>query len=377
MTIRLTDAEAVLFRTGPNNITILFEASGPFETAKALQGLHQIVSNAERFRRPIHSKLKPTFGGEVALEWAHHVNLINAPELTGNQMMNIARRLALPPAAPPWRALIVNPEGGQWSGVVLHFDHAIADGTQISRHIIRHARLVNDKPSPTVDFSYLPLEYLEGDTDPLLVPPPSALVRIEFRSLSKRFPDASGHSDALLRQAHQFLGYASEFTGLHHARRHHAMVARIEALRVDKGCLGNHARMERVDLSLGTHQTDGLFTRQNKPFIERARLAVAKAIPAKLLRSLVNAEFSKPGVVMTVVPGARKPLTLFGFDVSAVHPAAPVLGRPPLAVTAVRWGDGFDVCITGHGTTGQSVAGLSLQAARFFESNAEISCVQE
>ena len=36
--------------------------------------------------------------------------------------------------------MLVNPDGGGWSCVVLHCDHAIADATLIAHHFVRNGR---------------------------------------------------------------------------------------------------------------------------------------------------------------------------------------------------------------------------------------------
>ena len=99
-------------------------------------------------------------------------------------------------------------------------------------------------------------------------------------------------------------------------------------------------------------------------------MGLSRLVPAALLRRIVEAEFSRPGIVLTVVPVARRLPPVFGLDLRAIHPAAPVMGRPPLAITAVRSGDGFDVCVTAHGPRGEDIPGLSKRVASAMETAA-------
>lgn len=92
-------------------------------------------------------------------------------------------------------------------------------------------------------------------------------------------------------------------------------------------------------------------------------MGAARFVPAPLLRRLVQAEFSRPAIVLTIVPVARRLPPLFGMPLQAIHPAAPALGRPMLALTATRTGDGFDLCVTAHGPGGATVPGLSQRVA--------------
>jgi hypothetical protein len=366
VSLLLTPAEAVLYRTGPNCITILLAARGGFDAGRALAGLHRMVEDAERFHRVIRRRVLPVFDLRVELDWPAHVAVLHEPSLADPPpLMDAMRRLALPPDRPLWRAVLVNPGGEGWCGLALHFDHAIADGTRISRHILTRARPAPEETRPTGDLPRLNLADLRAEADPRLGPAPSALVRLTFDGLRRAVPDATGHADALLRLAHRMLGTDPAFAGLPAARRDRAAVARIEALRAGDGTLGNRAVMTRVDLSApGTAPpARALFDPRGTPWAERTRMALARVVPAALLRPIVQAEFSRPGVVLTVVPVARRLPPLFGLDLTAIHPAAPALGRPPLAVTAVRNGDGFDACVTAHGPDGAPVEGLSTRVA--------------
>ncbi len=361
--MRLTGAEAILYRTGPNNITILFEASGAFEPGLVLRGLHQMVDGAERFHKTIGGTYAPAFGARQLVDWPSHVSVLNAPGLSAVTMMNLARRLALPAARPLWRAVIANPDGGGWSGLVLQFDHAIADGTRISRHITTRARPVVGQALPIDGLPVVSLEGLQSQKDARLTPANSGLVRLEFEGLARRVPNASGYADALLRLAREMLDTEPAFTAVTQNRRDHATMAQIVALRSADGALGNKAQMRPVNLSDASEKAKALFEKARAPWIEGARIAVARALPKGILRPVVQSEFSRPGIVMTVVPVARRLPPLFGLDLVAIHPAAPTLGRPPLAVTAVRTGDGFDVCVTAHGPKGENVPGLSQRVA--------------
>jgi hypothetical protein len=363
MTMRLTGAEAVLYRTGPNNITILFEASGPFDPGLVLRGLHQMVEGAERFHRAIEGTRAPAFGQRQPLEWPRHVSVLNAPGLSAITMMNLARRLALPAGRPRWRAVIANPEGGGWSGLVLQFDHAIADGTRIARHITTRARPEIGQGLPVGGLPCVSLEGLQSQKDARLTPANSGLVRLEFNDLARHIPNASGHADALLRLARERLDADPAFAGVAPTRRNHATMAQIVALRTADGALGNQAKMRPVNLSDASERSKALFDKARAPWMESARIAIARALPTAILRPTVQSEFSRPGIVLTVVPVARRLPPLFGLDLVAIHPAAPTLGRPPLAVTAVRTGDGFDVCVTAHGPKGENVPGLSQRVA--------------
>ncbi len=363
MSLLLTPAEAALYRTGPNNISILFEAKGGFDPERALFGLHQMVEGTERFHRIPRGRISPVFGARVPLHWADHVAVLEAPDLAAAQMMALTRRLALPMDRPLWRAVLVNPDGAGWSGLALHFDHAIADGTRISRHIVKQARPAPDQKIPLSDIGRYTLEHLQSQTDLRLTPAEPALLRLDFEALSRAIPDAASHSDALLRLAHRTLLEEPAFDGLPSSRRDNAQVARIEALRSASGVLGNRARMVSVDLSAPSLASTALFERTRTPMIDTARMAVARFIPAALLRPIVQREFSQPGIVLTVVPVGRRLPPLFGLDLRAIHPAAPVLGRPPLAVTAVRTGQGFDICLTAHGIDGQAIPDLSQRVA--------------
>lgn len=357
---RLTAAEAVLLRTGPNCITILFEATESFDSGRALLGLHRMATGAERFQRPLAAR---RFGPVAAINWPRHVAVVEAPGIPANAVMDAMRRLHLPPGRPMWQAALINPEGGGWSGLALHFDHAIADGTRISRHITSRT-VLGDAPGLRTDA--LPRQSfadLVARADPRLAPAGSALVRLDFAGLARAIPEAAGHSDALLRLGRRMLDSDPAFAGVAMRRRDHAAVARIEALRSADGVLGNRARMDHLDLSAAAHGARGLFEGGRAAGLERVRMALSRLVPAPVLKRIVEAEFSRPGIVLTVVPVARKLPALFGLELAAIHPAAPVLGRPPLAITAVRTGDGFDACITAHGPTGDAVPGLSQRVA--------------
>ncbi|MEX3015028.1 hypothetical protein [Gymnodinialimonas hymeniacidonis] len=363
MSLLLTPAEAALYRTGPNNISILFEAKGGFDPARALFGLHQMVEGTERFHRIPKGRLSPCFGARLPLHWPDHVAILDATDVTAAQMMALTRRLALPSDRPLWRAVLVNPDGAGWRGLALHFDHAIADGTRISRHIVKEARPGAEQKAPIVDLPRIKLAQLETDTDPRLTPADPALLRLSFADLSRAMPDAASHSDALLRLAHRILSEEPAFAGLPTTRRDHAQVARIEALRTAGGVLGNRAHMVTVDLSVSATASSALFERSRASWVEAARMNLARFVPAALLRPIVQKEFSQPGIVLTVVPVGRTLPPLFGLDLQAIHPAAPVLGRPPLAITAVRTGQGFDICITAHGPDGRAIPDLSQRVA--------------
>ncbi len=368
MSLILTPAEAVLFRTGPNCITILFEdaggTAGGFDPARAYLGLHQMVEGAERFHRVIRRGVTPVFDAKVELDWPHHVAILDDPTVTDPAaLMDAMRRLRLDPKRPLWRAVLVNPDGGGWSGLALQFDHAIADGTRISRHITTRALPERGEGVAVDGLQRISFAQLRRQGDPRLDPPPSALCRLSFDGLRPAVPEATGHADALLRLAHRILKEDPAFARLAERRRNRAAVARIEALRSTGGVLGNRATMEEVDLGGSSDAARALFDPRKTPLMERLRMGAARIIPAPLLRPIVQTEFSRPGIVLTVVPVARRLPPLFGLDLRAIHPAAPVLGQPPLAVTAVRTGDGFDTCITAHDPTGAARDTLSRRVA--------------
>ncbi len=364
MTLRLTPAETILYRTGPNNISILFEARDGFDPARALFGLNQMIEEAERFHRRPTGRIFPCFGGRQPIHWPDHVCVLNAPDLSAPHMMSQIRQLALPSDRPLWRAVLVNPDGGAgWSGLALHFDHAIADGTRISRHITTRALPKPDQRMPVDELPHVSLPQLKAQGDPRLIPALPGLARLSFEGLARAVPQANGHSDALLRLGHRMLSQDPAFADLDPKRRDHAEVARIEALRSKSGVLGNRARMETVDLSTSSTAGTALFESVQTPAVGHFRMAVARIIPAPLLRRIIQREFSAPGVVLTVVPVGRKLRPLFGIDLAAIHPAAPAMGRPPIGITAVRTGDGFDVSVSARNPTGEAIEGLSERVA--------------
>lgn len=359
---RLTRAEAILHRTGPNNITVLFETRSGFNAARAFRGVQMLADGAERFRTPLIAGLRSHFGTPAPVDWTQHVCVVEDPlAATSAIVMDTARILALPPDRPLWRAVLVNPDGAGWSGLVLHFDHAIADGTRISRHIVTNVRPAEDETTSTDGLPRMSFAQLQ--TDPRLAPAASGQCRLPFAALRAAVPEATSHSDALLRLGRRMLDAVPDLAPTPTRRKDHATVAKIQALQ-SGGLLGNHAMMEEVDLSQPSLMGQAaLFRPRRMPLIEALRMAAAGLIPASILRGIVQTEFSRPGIVLTIVPVSRKPPPLFGLALTAIHPAAPALGRPPLAITATRMGDGFDVCITAHGPNGDSVPTLSTRVA--------------
>lgn len=364
----LTPAEAILQRTGPNNITVLFEADGGFDPARALRGVEMVCAGAARFRARLRGGFRPAFLAPKDVDFSRHVSVLRDATLSAPALMDVARRLALPPGRPLWRAVLVNPDGHGWSGLVLHFDHAIADGTRISQHIVRRVQPGAGDTSPIGGLAQTSLSALKADADPRIKAAPTGLCRVPFDALRRVVRDAASHGDALLRLGRQILDEMPEFVDVPKRRKDIATVAKIEALRSADGQLGNHAQMEPVDLSGPAACAEGaLFRPRAAPLLERARMGAARFVPTPLLRRIVQAEFSRPAIVLTVVPVARKLPPLFGLPLRAVHPAAPALGRPLLALTATRTGDGFDLCITAHGPDGAAVPGLSQTAATAME----------
>ncbi|MBY4892431.1 hypothetical protein KUL25_06610 [Rhodobacteraceae bacterium N5(2021)] len=352
----LTPAEAILHRTGPNNITVLIEAEGPFDPARAFRGVQMLAERAERFRAPL---TRGAFAASCPVDWPQHVCLIEDACATAVQVMDIARRLALPPKRPLWRAALVNPDGPGWSGVVLHFDHAIADGTRIARHIVTHVRPAVDQTASVRSLPTLSMSELAALGDARLSPAPIGLCRLPFAALRKAVPGAISHGDALLRVARRALDTQPEFAAVPTRRKDRVSVAKIAALQ-SGGRLGNHALMEEIDLSKPSVKGEvALFRPRHTPLVETLRMGAARLAPSPLLRRIVQAEFSRPGIVQTIVPVSRRPLLIFGLSAGAIHPAAPALGRPLIALTATRYGDGFDVSVTAHAPDGAAVADLS------------------
>lgn len=363
----LTPAEAILRRTGPNNITVLFEARGGrggFDPARVFRGVQMLAEGAARFRAPLG---RDAFGAVAPVDWPRHVCLVEDASATAPGVMDLARRLAFPPDRPLWRAALVNPRGPGWSGLVLHFDHAIADGTRIARHIVATARPAPDQIAAVDALPVVSLATLGAERDPRLDPAPIGLCRMPFAALRGAVPGAASHGDALLRLARRVLEVLPETAGLPVRRKDHATVAKIRALQ-SGGDLGNHALMEEVDLSRPVDMGAAvLFRPRRPPLADTLRMGAARLVPSPLLRRIVRAEFSRPGIVQTVVPVTGRPLPLFGLPLVAIHPAAPALGRPLVALTAARFGDGFDVSVTAHGPGGAAVAGLSRRMAMAME----------
>ena len=361
----LSPAEAVLFRTGPNNITVLFEATGGFDPARALRGIQMLVQAAERFQSPVISGLRPRFGAAGPVDLASHVAVLNDPAAdTAQAMMNAARKLRFDSLRPLWRIVLVNPEGGGWSGVVLHFDHAIADGTRIARLLVTRIRPGVGEVTSIDGLPVITFADLRAQADPRLDPAPTGLCRLPFDGLSRAVPEATGHGDALARLGRRMLDQFDDFAGASARRKDHTAIARIEALRNPDGGLGNHAQMQHLDLSKPSVSGESaLFRPRRTPLVEQVRMGAARLVPALLLRRMVQAEFSLPGIVMTIVPVARKLPPIFGLPLNATHPAAPALGRPLLSITAARTGDGFDTSITAHGPDGTAIPGLSERVA--------------
>lgn len=357
----LTPAEAILHRTGPNNITVLFEASGSFDPARAFRGIQMLANGSDRFAALL---LRGGFCDAGPIQWDRHVCVLDDPDATAGGLMDLTRCLALPPDRPLWRALLVNPDGIGWSGLALHFDHAIADGTRMARHIVTHVQpSETDRASPN-GLPTVSLADLERGMDRRVSAAPTGLCRIPFAALRRTVPDAVSHGDALLRLGRQMLDTLPAFADVPVRRKDHATLARIEALN-SGGRLGNHATMVGVDLSRPSGAGDAMLFRPSRaPMVERLRMGAARLIPAPVLRRIVQAEFSRPGIVQTIVPLTRRPLPLFGLPLRAVYPAAPALGRPLLAISAIRFGDGFDASITAHGPDGAAVPDLSMGVAR-------------
>lgn len=356
----LTPAEAILRRTGPNNITVLFEADGGFDPARAFRGVQMLTEGAERFRARLDGG---AFGQARPVAWAQHVCIVEDAVATAPEVMDLARRLVLPADRPLWRAAVVNPRGTGWSGVVLHFDHAIADGTRIARHIVTNVRPSETETASVDVLPRMTLAELSAAVDPRLRPAPVGLCRVPFAALRASVPGAISHGDALLRLGRKTLEIQPEFTDVPTRRKNHATVAKIEALH-SGGRLGNHALMEAVDLSKPSVKGEtALFRARRTPWVEALRMGAARLVPSPLLRRIVQAEFSHPAIVQTIVPVSRKPVPLFGLPLNAIHPAAPALGRPLIALTATRLGDGFDVSITAHAPDGTAIAGLSGRVA--------------
>lgn len=360
MRTALSPAEAILHRTGPNTITVLFEAAGPFDPARAFRGVQMLANGSARFSARLH---RGALIAGAPINWADHVCVLNDPHATVAPLMDLSRCLHLSLGRPLWRAMIVNPDGPGWSGVALHFDHAIADGTRIARHLASNVKPLEDDVAPVDMLPSVGLSDLATHKDPRVVAAPIGLCRVPFDGLRRAVGDAVGHGDALLRLGRRIVDDIPEFDAVPTGRKDHATVAKIETLQ-SGGRLGNHARMEDVDLSKPSSARDGaLFRPRRTPRMERLRMAVARGVPASLLRRIVEAEFSRPAIVQTIVPVSRRPVPLFGLPLHAIHSAAPALGRPLMAITAVRYGDGFDVSITAHGPCRVIVPDLSMRVA--------------
>lgn len=361
MSTRLSQAEAILRRTGPNNITVLFEADGAFDPARAFAGIHMMANGAERFRAVLSRR---AFAPPSPVAWSRHVSILDDASVTAATLMDVTRRLALPSDRPLWRAVLVNPDGTGWSGLALQFDHAIADGTRIARHLVSNVRPSAQDHAPIDALPNVTLPGLTAQAFPTLSPAPIGLCRLPFTALRIAVPEAISHGDALMRLARRMLDSQPEFRTADPRRKNHATMARIEALQ-SGGRLGNHARMDHVDLSQPSLAGEAaLFQPQRAPLSDKMRMATARLIPSPVLRRIVQAEFSVPGIVQTIVPVSRKPVALFGLPLRAIHPAAPALGRPLLAIAAARFGDGFDVSITARTPKGEAAAGLSQRVAQ-------------
>ncbi len=346
MALKLTPAEAILHRTGPNNITVLLHAPGGFDPRRAFFGVQKMVQGSDRFQRCVVGE---AFTDAASVDRAQHVSILDDPAVTDPaEMLHLARHLAMPEGAPPWRVILVNPDGAGWSGLILHFDHAIADGTRMARLIVTN---VLPKESDVACINALPRQSLDQfkqmiDLNQSMAP--IAVCRIPFAGLRSRVPTTASNGDALLQLVRETLDQCPAFDAASTPRKDHATVARIVALN-SAGKLGNHARMIKTDLSRpAAQQGASMFTRNRTPLHETLRMAVARRLPAPILRPLVQAEFSKPGIVMTIVPVSRVQKPLFGLPLTAVHAAAPNMGKPLIAVTATRYGDGFDATIVAH-----------------------------
>ena len=346
MTLKLTPAEAILHRTGPNNITVLLHAPGGFDPRRAFFGVQTMVGGSDRFQRCV---VGDAFTDLAPVDWAQHVSILRDPAITDPaEMLHLARHLAMPEGSPPWRVILVNPDGAGWSGLILHFDHAIADGTRMARLIVAN---VLPKEGDVACIDALPSQSLaqfKQMIDPNQSMAPIAICRIPFKRLRQRVPTSASNGHALLQLVRETLDQCPAFDDASTRRKDHATVARIVALN-SAGKLGNHARMIKIDLSRpAAQQYPSMFTRNRAPLHETLRMAVARRLPAPILRPLVQAEFSKPGIVMTIVPVSRAQKPLFGLPLTAVHAAAPNMGKPLIAVPATRYGDGFDATIVAH-----------------------------
>lgn len=360
MATPLTPAEAILRRTGPNNITVLFESDGAFDPARAFRGVQMLAEGSDRFRALLS---RGGFGQAGPVDWSRHVCILKDASVVAADIMDITRRLTLPADRPLWRVILVNPQGVGWSGLALHFDHAIADGTRIARHLVANVRPKETDIAPVDAMPLVSLADLSGDAAPRLSPANIGLCRLPFTTLRAAVPEAVSHGDALLRLGRHMLDTQPEFHAATARRKDHATLARIEALH-SGGRLGNHAQMDHIDLSKPSVMGEtALFKPRRTPMSDRLRMATARVVPSPLLRRIVQAEFSRPGIVQTIVPVSRKPVALFGLPLAAIHPAAPALGRPMLAITAARFGDGFDVSITAHTAAGEAVSDLSKRVA--------------
>ncbi|MEJ8561612.1 hypothetical protein QTO30_10555 [Yoonia sp. GPGPB17] len=361
MCLKLTPAEAILHRTGPNNITALLHAPGGFDPKRAFFGVKSMVMASERFQRCIAGN---EFTDKVQIDWTAHVAIVQDPTITQSaEILHLARHLAFPQGHPPWRVILVNPDGSGWSGLILHFDHAIADGTRMARLIVTKVLPQENDLAAIDDLPVLSFDQLQELGDPSQQSAPIATCRIPFDQLRARMPKAANNGDALLRLTRTVLDRCSAFGSASARRKNHATVARIVALN-NAGQLGNHARMIKTDLSRPASLSEtAMFTRHKAPLHETLRMAFARILPTAILRHLVQAEFSKPGIIMTIVPVSRLPKPLFGLPLAAVHAAAPNMGRPLIALTATRLADGFDVTVVAHAPGRKTQSNLSQTVA--------------
>ncbi|EBA12202.1 hypothetical protein [Roseobacter sp. CCS2] len=230
MRIRLTPAEAILHRTGPNNITALFHAPGGFDPRRAFFGVKSMVQASERFQRCINGN---AFTDKVQVNWPDHVAILDDPSVTQpEKMLHLARHLAFPQDRPPWRVILVNPGGAGWSGLILHFDHAIADGTRMARLIVTKVLPTKGDAAAVDSLPRLSLHQLKKMIDPHQQSAPIALCRVPFDGLRARVPQAMGNSEALLHLTREALDTCAAFDTASMKRKNHAAGAGYATTRV-------------------------------------------------------------------------------------------------------------------------------------------------
>ncbi|AHM03979.1 hypothetical protein roselon_01597 [Roseibacterium elongatum DSM 19469] len=363
----LTPSERILWRSGPNLITVFAQTQGAIDAARALAGVMALARSDDRLRRVVQDGPLPQWGPEQALDPAAHLKVLRAPGLIGPEgaatLLDTLRRQALPGDRPGWQAVVVNPDGPSdraVSGLALHLDHAIGDGTRLARALLGAWRHGSAPDGLNMALPVTTFEDLSRTVDPRIDAVPPATLRLRLPS-----GGASGRIGALIRAGAVVLERQELFGVLPPRQRASVSIARFASRHSAQGALRNDARMVRMRVSESAGDIRGLRIVPPPPeALYRLKLGLGGVLPARWLRRAVDAEFSAPGQVLTIIPGHAGWLEVGGAPIRSVMALAPAMGHPPLALTGVSYRGEMHLTVSARGPDGRGVSAEAAETLR-------------